>query len=197
MVKRARTTFHKKRIRSVSPMRSELSAQGRASGSRDVPMEPSPPQETQAEPPAESPPMETQAEPPADAPMDPPPRKTRRKCYDGYYRMMTIREWTDHLIEYEDEYEESRLAIAERGYSIFPDLTEEEDRARFTEAELLMEEEARFAAHAERTFEDRVKAQADLTRREQEEKEAREAAEDQAAKAAFAAEMVRVMRPSR
>ena len=88
-----------------------------------------------------------------------------RKCFDGYYRMMTTGEWTDHLIEYEEEYEASRLAIAERGSSVYPDLTEEEDRARFTDEELLMEEE------------DRNKAHADLTGREKEAREAREAAE--------------------
>ena len=90
---------------------------------------------------------------------------------------MTIREWADHLIEHEEEYDASRLAIAERGSSVYPDLTEEEDRARFTDEELLMEEEDRIRAHAERTFDDRVKAHADLTRREKEAREAREAAE--------------------
>jgi hypothetical protein len=125
------------------------------------------------------------------------PVRQRRKCYDGYYRMMTLGEWADHLIKYEEEYEASRQATAKKGSPIFPDLTEEEDRARFTKEELLMEEEARIEAHAERTFDERVTAYEASRRREREEEEARKAAEDEAAKAAFAAEMETVMRASR
>ena len=79
----------------------------------------------------------------------------RRKCFDGYYRMFTMGEWADHLTEHEEEYELTRQAIAEKGDLLYPDLTEEEDRARFTVEELAMSEEDRIRSHATRKWDER------------------------------------------
>ena len=46
--------------------------------------------------------------------------------------MFTMGEWADHLTEHEEEYELSRQAIAEKGHLLYPDLTEEEELARFS-----------------------------------------------------------------
>ena len=93
-----------------------------------------------------SPPLESQEEPRPDiqmseatssqtAPTGEPPEEARlyrRKCFDGYYRMFTMGQWADHLIEHEEEYRLLREAEEEAGKPMYPDLTEEEDKARFT-----------------------------------------------------------------
>ena len=131
-------TPQEKRTRSVSPTRSELSEQGRARGSRDVSKESSPPLEQPQQDVQMSEATSSQTAPPGGPPEE--ARLYRRKCFDGYYRMMTERQWADHLKEYEEEYEVNRQNEVERGRSLYPDLTEEEDDARFTAEEHLLSE---------------------------------------------------------
>ena len=105
-----------KRIRSVSPTRFELSAQEEAISSRDVPMGRSPSMEPEAKATADT--QMGEATSSQAAPSGEPPSEAgrhRRKCFDGYYRMMTIREWTGHLTEREEEYAMLREAEAELG----------------------------------------------------------------------------------
>ena len=74
----------------------------------------------------------------AAAAADLPFRLYRRKLFTGYYKLMTMEEYAKHLEEYSEEYAMLREDEANNGRPTFPDLTEEEDMARFTPLEMAM-----------------------------------------------------------
>jgi hypothetical protein len=119
-------------------------------------MEPSPPLESKAEQETDvqmSEATSSQTAPPGGPPEE--ARLYRRKCFDGYYRMFSMGQWADHLKEYEQEYELNRQNEVERGRPMYPDLTEEEDKARFTVEEHNMSEGDRIKSHYQRTADER------------------------------------------
>ena len=79
-----------------------------------------------------------------------------RKCFDGYYRMFTKKEHADHLKEHRQEYKRLREAGKMMGEPPYPNLTEEQDLARFTTEELAMSEEDRIRSHYNRNRNERV-----------------------------------------